>query len=169
MLGRQRTLSLAIWLDKIISPIERLCLGVAGTVLVGVTGLIGISVVTRYFMHEPLNWSIQLSEYALLIIVFFVAPWLMKTDGHVSSELVLTLLPKRILAIVDIIRFAISTIVAVLLFWFAFDVTVDNYSRGILIFDVIKVPKYLPLSVMTFGTFLLTLRCLERTFHKLSR
>jgi TRAP-type C4-dicarboxylate transport system permease small subunit len=90
-------------LDRIID----LCAFAAGLLLSFILISVCLEVVMRYFLNRPLQWVIELTEYALLYITFLGTAWLLKKDGHIAVDVMLFRLGPRAQAFLGVFSSAI--------------------------------------------------------------
>lgn len=62
--------------------------GIAGVLLGGLVLLITAGVVSRYAFDRPITGIIEITEWALLVITLFTAPWIMSLDSHVRVDII---------------------------------------------------------------------------------
>ena len=68
---------------------------VAGLLLAFILLSVCLEVVMRYFFNRPLQWVVELTEYALLYITFLGTAWLLRSEGHINVDVFLTLFSRR--------------------------------------------------------------------------
>ncbi len=65
-------------------------LGLASGVLTLVIAVLSLlEAILRYFLHSPTSWTLTVSQYILLYIVFFASPYAFQEGGHVAVDMVL--------------------------------------------------------------------------------
>ena len=70
---------------------------VLAAVLVGLILLVvAYDMASRNFGLPTAMWAVNSVEYAMLHITFLALPWLVRTRGHVSVEVLLMVLPARV-------------------------------------------------------------------------
>jgi len=140
---------------------------IAGVMLLLMTLFVCYSIITRYLGFKPPIWILQFTEYALLWITFLGAAWLLKKDGHIRIDtLVSRLNPKsfrKVGIIDDFLGFAVSGIV----FWFGTLHTIDLYQRQIMDVKGVSVAKYALFLIIPLGGLTLTIQFGRDFFAKI--
>lgn len=73
--------------------LRALALG-AGVVLLGLLGLVLFDVVMRYALRLPFLGAYEMTELAMVLIVFLALPYCAATGGHVAVDLLAPLLDR---------------------------------------------------------------------------
>lgn len=119
-------------------------------------------VVMRYFLHRPLFWVLDISEVILLYITFLGTAWVLKQEGHVKVEIVISRLKPRVQAIFGILSSIIGIVISGVLVWYGSQVTRDYFLRGILEPTVLELPVAPILAIIPLGSVLLFVQFLRR-------
>ncbi len=123
-----------------------------------------LEIVMRYFLNRPLVWVIEISEYILLFITFLGATWLLKKEGHVAIDVVLTKLDPRTAAIVNIVTSLLGAASCLALAWYAGQTTWVHFQKGIYDQRTLELPMAPLMAVIPIGSFLLFVQFLRRTY-----
>ena len=83
-------------IDAIIDRISDILAYIAGLILIYIVISITVDVLFRYLFNNPLPYTLDISEILLHFITFLTAAWVMKRDGHVKMDLLLSTLRKKI-------------------------------------------------------------------------
>lgn len=83
-------------LDNLIIDIEKILNGLSYVAVLSMFFLIILSVVSRYIVAWNFTAAIPIVEYLLLYIPLLVAPYLVRSKGHIFVELGLSLIPKGV-------------------------------------------------------------------------
>jgi len=135
----------------------------AGILLIFITLIIGVSIASRYFLNRPMGWVTEISEYSLLYITFLVAAWVLKKEGHVKMDIVLTRLKPRTQSVTNVITSAISAVVCFILTWYGVRVTWELFQTGYPTPTILELPKFIIIAAIFIGSFLLFIQFLRRT------
>ena len=110
---------------RVIDSINQLtaffCVGLL-TVLVSVSVL---QVFFRYILQEPLIWSEEAARYLLIWLSFAAGGMVLSSDGHPRIEVLPSMLPRRVQALIDL---AIQALILIFLVVFVY-VTTDLAQR----------------------------------------
>ncbi len=64
-------------------------------VLAADVAVVFVSVIYRYFLHDPVDWAEEVASALMIVLVFFGAATVLARSQHVGIELFRSLLPKR--------------------------------------------------------------------------
>jgi TRAP-type C4-dicarboxylate transport system permease small subunit len=80
------------------------CLDVLGgwLILPMISILIMVDVVLRYVFNSPFIWTLEFSEWALLLVFLFALPECTRVDGHIRMDLVINHLSVRVRAVLNL-------------------------------------------------------------------
>ena len=143
----------------------------AGGIMIFLMLAITVEVLLRYFFRIPTPWMLEVTEFSILWITFLAAAWLLKRDGHVKMELLLTRLNPRAQARLNTITSIIIVIVCIIILW----ATAENLAHYIETSHVRPSERRFPTSpifiIIPIGYLMLTIQALIRTngFLKLWR
>jgi C4-dicarboxylate transporter DctQ subunit len=100
----QRASSWLAWLQEKSFTLSGILIWVA-------TALVTANVVGRYFLHSPLAWVIEVTQYILVWFTFLAMAWVLRSDRHIKVEVLTTHLPRRVQIILDLFSDWIGLIV----------------------------------------------------------
>lgn len=155
-------------LAGLLEMIELICAWIAALLIIYVMLTIAGDVVGRYFLNSPIGWAIEFAEYALMAIPFLSMAWLVRVGGHVSIDLVLNALHRRMRYILGIVVNLLATATCGLAAYFAILTTLSQYEREVMTIGIYPIEKYLLISVVAFGLVLTFIEFLRATFRALS-
>jgi C4-dicarboxylate transporter DctQ subunit len=121
-------------------------------------------VILRYLFNRPQAWIVEISEYLLLYITFLGAAWVLKNEGHVIVDILVTRLSPKKGAAFGIVSSAIGTFVCLVIFWFGTLETLDLFKRGVPNPSVLEFPKGPLVAVIPFGSFFFMIQFIRRAF-----
>ncbi len=120
------------------------------------------SIVARYVFHWSLDWSDEISVYAIIWSVFFGISSLIKTDGHVRVDLLIIRLSEKRQRILEFYHTLLGLAFIAVVAWGGFLLVQKAYATGIISESHLKFKMYLPFLVMPIGGMLLVFRMAER-------
>ncbi len=120
------------------------------------------SIVARYVFHWSLDWSDEISVYAIIWSVFFGISSLIKTDGHVRVDLLIIRLSEKRQRILEFYHTLLGLAFIAVVAWGGFLLVQKAYATGITSESHLKFKMYLPFLVMPIGGMLLVFRMAER-------
>ncbi|MFM0043496.1 TRAP transporter large permease subunit [Paraburkholderia sediminicola] len=79
------------WLNRLLSSTEWL----SGIVLAVDVCVVFVSVIYRYFLHDPVDWAEEAASALMVLLVFFGAASLLGRSQHLGVDVLRGLLPRR--------------------------------------------------------------------------
>ena len=150
-------------LDRIIGFLGLL----AGVLIIAMMLVMCYEVVMRYLLHRPPAWAVEMCEYMLFLIAFLGAPWLLKLEGHVKIDIILNMLNPKSQTLLNIATSALGVITCMLLAWYGGETAWDHFRRGIPVIKIVAIPKFIFLTVILIGCFLLSIQFLRQFYAHL--
>jgi len=131
---------------------------VAGGLLMFVTIGTCVDVLLRYSFNRPISWMLELTEYAMLYIPFLGAAFVLKEDGHIRIDLVITFLSERSRGWLNVGTSFVGGVVMLTYTWFGAQVTLDYFKRGVPSLESLKTPMFLILMIIPIGGLLFSIQ-----------
>ncbi|MCX8023081.1 MAG: TRAP transporter small permease [Syntrophorhabdaceae bacterium] len=156
-------------IGKFIEHINNAMVIVCGILAVGLAFIVGTDIALRYLFNRPLGWVKEVSEYILVGLGFLAAAWILKNEAHVKMDLLLTKVSIRTQTILNIATSVICTLVLILVTFFSFRVTFDLYKSGVVTPTVLEPPKWILMTPIILGFFLLTIQFVMRIYGYIER
>jgi len=151
------------WVNiRLIDVILKIQMTIAQLLVISVVVIITAEVVSRYFLGQPLGWSVEVSEWALLAITFLGAAIVLRDDGHVRVDVLIRVLPVRARRIVGIFAALIGFGICSLAFYYTAQTAYGEYVQNVLTINVIKFPRFWLLLFFPIGFFFLALEWLRK-------
>ncbi len=155
---------LLLRLGKIFDHINTAMVVVCAILVIGLTFIVGADITLRYLFNKPLGWVKEVSEYILVGLGFLAAAWILKDDAHVKMDLILTKVSPRVQIMMNLITSAISTAVVIIITLFSLRVTIDFYESKMVTPTVLEPPKWILMTPIVVGSFLLIIQFVRRTY-----
>ena len=149
---------------SIIRTYDRLVtgLGLLGGVIFLVMALgIGLDIVARNATGGGIAWLVDVLEYAMLVATFLAAPWVLREGAHVTVDVLVAALPRRLARWLDVGASALGTIISAIIVFYSLRAAIQAYEQGSLILKTIVFPEWWPFAVVPFGMALLTVEFLR--------
>lgn len=119
----------------------------AGVVLLGMLGLVLFDVVMRYALRLPFLGAYEMTELAMVLIVFLALPYCAATGGHVAVDVLSPILDRPRLrwfnALIHLSGAALMLVIA----WQATRYALESVARGEAS-NMLRIPKY-PFELVT--------------------
>jgi len=125
--------------------------------------IVCLEVFMRYFLNRPQMWVLETSGYIMLHMIILGAAWLLKEEGHVRMELVLSRLNPRSQLLLNVATSILGVALCLVLVWYGTQSTWFHYEKGILAISAMRPLKWPFLVVIPFGSFLLFIQFVRRT------
>ena len=130
--------------------------------------LTATDVFLRYLFNSPLLGGLELTEYMLVIVVFFSLPYTQFKQGHVKVDFIMNLLPQNLRSFFELLNLLIACALLVA-------IGVMNCIRGV---DVIKshevsgilnIPVYPFIFIVALGSFVMGMEIFRELVHTLKK
>jgi TRAP-type C4-dicarboxylate transport system permease small subunit len=112
-----------------------------------------------------LPWTLEISEYALYLITFLGAPWVLQRRGHISIDLLVQAAQQRfshrLLVTADIIGFS----VCIILLYFSCKVWWISFSEKILIHETFVFPEWTIITLAPVSFLLMAIILIIRIYR----
>jgi TRAP-type C4-dicarboxylate transport system permease small subunit len=152
---------------RILDRIMEIFSFIAGLFLAFILLSVCLEVFMRYFLNRPLQWVVELTEYALLYITFLGTAWLLKKGGHINVDIFLSLLSSRTRTGLQFFSSLIGIIVSFCLVWYGFLVSWEHYQDGIYNITLLEFPKAPLLAIIPIGSLILLAQFIRRAYGSL--
>lgn len=130
---------------------------IAGILLCALIALICVDVVVRNFKLFSIPWSLEVAQFMLYGMTFLAAPWVLKSGGHISVDLLVQKLSARQTRIVGRVTSLAGTFVSAILLYYSVRVILSFIAQEQLVYGALIFPKwwvYAPAPI-TFALMLL--------------
>ena len=130
----------------------------AGGLLMFATVGTCVDVILRYTLNRPIHWMLEITEYIMLYIPFLGAALVLKEEGHIRVDLLLTQFSSKTRKWLNVITSFTGGIVMFTYTWFGAQSTVDALRRGVPTLESLKTPMFVILMIIPIGSFLFALQ-----------
>ena len=137
--------------------------GLTAALLFGVMGLLVCAdVFLRNLGWGTIAWSVEVTEYMLMVATFVAAPWLLYLGDHIRIDILLRAAPPIgrwwLEVMTDLFGFGICLVLA----WQSVAVAADAASQGGMVFKVLIFPEWWLNLPMAFACVLLAVEFARR-------
>jgi len=151
-------------IDKILSG-----MGVAAIVMMLVlAAFIVTQVFSRYILGMHIVGLFDLPVYCLIAFTFLIPAYTLREKQHVSVDVLISSLPKRISDGLDIGVCLASLLFPLLLGWYAGQWAYASFSRGVMTVAGLPIQKGILISTIPVGCFFLFLQIIRMFVQKIS-
>ena len=145
-------------MGKLLDRINVFFFWAAGVLLLFVTVGTCVDVILRYSFNRPIHWMLEITEYSMLYIPFLGAAFVLKDDGHIRIDLVITFLSERLRGWLNVVTAFVGGVVMATYTWFGAQVTLDYFRRGVPSLESLKTPMFLILMIIPIGGFFFSIQ-----------
>jgi len=131
--------------------------------LIAIAFLLVVIEVSSRLLDRPLNWVLETTEYSLAILTFLGAAWVLKQEGHVSIDFVLSRLTLAQRAAVSTVTSFASVVVCGSVVWLSTLMTISYWERGVRFVTEVEPIQGPFLTVIPFGFLILFIQFSRRT------
>lgn len=155
----------SIGLGPILDRIINFSSVVAGIILIFVTLSVTAEVVLRYFFGRPTVWVVEIAGYSLLYITFLVVSWIQKRQKHVRMDLIFNHLSPKLRSALNLFTSIICSIICFILTLYGAKVTLYFLIAGYPTPTPLRLPKFIIVTIIFFGSLLLLIEFIRTTYH----
>lgn len=127
----------------------------AGLLLAAGIGTVLFEIAARNLFGVSYPWVFEINEYILVYVPFLAAAWVLRKGGHVTVDLIESVLPARVLRVSDVLIAAVGATGCAVIAWFGYVLTSAAYSQGRVSLTVTQIPDVYVLSALPIGAALL--------------
>ncbi len=151
-----------------LNVLNALVLRISMVALLGASGVLTYSVVTRYFLKSATDWQDEVAVFLLVGATFMTTAHVQSLRGHVGIEAFANLLPPFVnrarLFLVDVI----STLFCSFFTWKSWTLFYEAWSEGQTTSSSFAPPLWIPYSLMAVGMSVLTLQLFLQTLVRVT-
>lgn len=142
---------------------------VAGFLVIAMMAIMVTEVVTRYFLKNPQVWALEVNSYITFGIAFLGTAWLLKIRKHISVDIVVNNMSPRAQLRLNIIISIVGALILLTITYFSAWSTIDHYQRGVPVWQVLRVPKFILLLFIPLGCFLTSIQFMRQANDYIKR
>ena len=144
-----------------------LCGAAAGATVLLMTIGITLDVVVRALGLGAIEWMLEATEYALLVMTFLGAPWALREGAHVRVDVLVSALPRPVARVLDILVDLLGIGVSAVLMIWSVMATLASARSSSMVYKVLVFPEWWLYALMAFSGLLLTLEFIRRLVRSL--
>lgn len=159
---------IAHWVERFASPLNGVVHKVGLAVLFLMMILTVGDVVGRYFFNNPISGTFELTTLMLALVVFFSIGYTQLRRGHISIDVLVSLFPSRVQAVIDSVTCLFSLVLFSLVAWQS-AVYAGRLFEGHNVSGVLSLPLYPFVIMVAFGSLLFCLVLLVDLLSSLAK
>ena len=138
--------------------------------LLGAFSMIGLMMLTvadvflRKFFNAPILGSYEITEFLLVVLVFFAIPWAALKKANVKVDLIVGNFPERVQAAFSSVTCFLSLVVTAFFGWYTIPQAVYILKLGS-VSDMLEIPYYPFYFFVAFGFFILMFVLIANLFE----
>jgi TRAP-type C4-dicarboxylate transport system permease small subunit len=145
-------------LNRIADGLSRTFELIAETALVVLLLLVAHEVFLRYVFNAPTQYSVELSEYLLVLLSFFSIAYVLQRDRHVRVTFVRELLPPRGRAAADLVAYALLVGYGAVLIYYGGEMSLTAFQGDDRSSSLVSFPLFIPYALIPLGALALALQ-----------
>jgi C4-dicarboxylate transporter, DctQ subunit len=134
---------------------------VGGVLMVAMMAMITADVVLRNLGTQGSAHFFTFTEYFLLLIPLFGAPWLVREKGHIYIEVLTGALPMRVRRVLMLAVLVACTAVCAVLAWYAGAITLQNFLQNEKDVRSFDMPRWILMAPMPLSFGMMALEFLR--------
>ena len=119
-------------------------------------------ILLRFLLNITLSWLLEISQACLLSITFLATAWVLKREGHVGLDAILSRLKPRTQAIVNTTTSILGAIMCLIVVWYGIKATYSDIQGGYRLTGEIMLPRGPLEAIIPVGSILLFTQFLRR-------
>lgn len=124
-----------------------------------------VKVAMRVFFNYGIHGIDQISGTMMVYITFLGAAWVLRKDGHVTVDILMTIVSVPIRRVMLIVSSILSAVVCLIMAYYGYQAVVRSIQRGIMVAAELEIPRAVNLAVIPLGCFLLGIEFILRAMR----
>jgi TRAP-type C4-dicarboxylate transport system permease small subunit len=160
--------NIAVKMERTVGPISSVLNAVGTGVLFLLMVLTAADVSLRYFLNHPIPGVFELTELAMVVVVFFGLAYTASKRSHIAVDLVVARLPQRWQGVIDFITGLLSLGVFALIIWQStlFALEALAYHE---VSDILNIPTFYFKLLVPLGALILSFQLVVSLLESLGR
>ncbi len=129
--------------------------------------LVVANVIGRYVFRNPVRGTVEMVELLTVALVFFILAYTEHKKGHVTVEVVVSRLPRRVQAVLGYIAGVFAVVFVAVICWQGVLLVLSRIFPLIETSQTLSIPIFPFLICLVLGSFVFTLELLISCFHPL--
>jgi TRAP-type C4-dicarboxylate transport system permease small subunit len=147
-----------MYLSRIADRLSRTFELISETALVALLLLVAHEVFLRYVLNAPTQYSVEFSEYLLVLLSFFSIAYVLQRDRHVRVTFVRKLLPPRARALADMLTYLLLIGYSGVLIYYGGEMSVTAFLGDDRSSSLVSFPLFIPYALIPLGALALALQ-----------
>jgi C4-dicarboxylate transporter DctQ subunit len=152
------------WAGRIFDRIIGFAYALAGILIVFVLSAVFYEIVMRYFFHQAVLWTYEVTGFTMLFITFLATTQLLRKEGHVRVDVVVNELKPQHQYVINGVVSVLCAITFLMITTFATRTTIESAQIGYYTPTELQVPQQYILFIIPVGSFLLSIQFIRRAY-----
>lgn len=152
-------------LSRVLDYIENVLAYIGGILLAISTITVVMEVISRYLFNYSFLWVNEISEYILLYIPFLGAAWLLRSNGHITVDILEEIMSSRLRYFSDILIAMVGILICIIIVWYGTLTTFDVLYRDVRSLTTLQIPQVYVMAIIPLGTFILMLEFIRKLYR----
>ena len=126
--------------------------------LVGLFLLVLHEVIVRYVFDAPTLFSVELSEYLLILVAFMSIGWVLKEDRHVAVSFVVDRLPEKVRLVMKLPTSVLTMAFLAIIVWQGSRTVLTAYRGDYHSSSLLEFPMWIPYLLIPLGALVMSLQ-----------
>lgn len=118
------------------------CGVLAAALFGGMALLVCADVLMRNLGMGTLQWSVEVTEYMLMVATFVASPWLLYVGDHIRIDILLRAASPAVRWLLGVFTDLAGLVISVVLGWQCLAITFDAAEQGSMVFKVLIFPEW---------------------------
>ncbi len=145
---------------RIMRHVSRIAVWLGGFGLIAIALLVTVEVVLRKGFQIGISVATEYSSYALAVSTAWAYAFALLERNHVRVDALVRLLPRSVVAWVDLVALLALTWLAAMLVWHGSNVMQMSWERGARAMTPVGTPLWIPQGLWTLGLVVFFVTCL---------
>ncbi|MFC4025231.1 TRAP transporter small permease [Oceanobacillus longus] len=132
---------LFFYFNRILTFVENILAAIGCILLFGMTFSIIFEIFSRAFFGTSYYWINEINEYMLLYLTFLGGAYVLRNNGHVTVDILDTLLSETYRKYSKILIYLLGIIVCLVLVYYGTLVTLDAFARDLRSTSLLAYPQ----------------------------
>jgi C4-dicarboxylate transporter, DctQ subunit len=133
-----------------------------GVMILFAMAAVCLDVVMRYLFNRPMSWVLQVCEYILLYAPFLAAAWVLREDGHIKVDIVLSLMNPGFQRFVHVLSSILGFVVMAVITYYGIEVVGELYLSSQPTLGSYRFPQFAITLAVPLGSLVLAVQFLRR-------
>ncbi|WP_041965091.1 TRAP transporter small permease [Mesobacillus selenatarsenatis] len=152
-------------LSRVLDFTENVLAYIGGILLAISTITVVMEVISRYLFNYSFLWVNEISEYILLYIPFLGGAWLLRSNGHITVDILEELMSSRLRFLSDILIAIVGILICIIIVWYGTLTTFDVLYRDVRSLTTLQIPQVYVMAIIPLGTFILMLEFIRKLYR----